>query len=857
MRPTDKVFNALEAHGSKIEHHNGSYTAQCPAHPDGRPSLAISEGADGRVLLHCFAGCTTASILSALELEAADLFPEQDKPTARQIVATYPYRRGDGSLAFEVLRYHPKDFRQRMPDGRGGWVWNLKALTPEDRDLPFKLPELLEAIRANPGAPLVIAEGEKDAHALWAAGTPATCNAAGAGKWRSGHSKAIIDAGFRDIVIWADRDEPGRNHAASVAESLRTEGYSGSLEIVELACPDGCKDAGDALARHGEKWRGSLGRLDVLTNVDNVDTTDLPGQTVQIGVDKSVDTCTVTVDKYDPEPDLSEILRSTGLLGRYSTALASAYQVSPGFAFATAFGVAGIPVGLGATVEITQDWREPGVLHFLVVAPPAERKTPVLSAAMQPIWEAEKAARQGRDEEIAKAKAEHELLAVARDQARKDGGAAFAEALVRLESHSIPARFTALASKATAEALEALAAAQGEDVARIAVVSDEAGGVFGDLGRYNKAGTNYEVLLAGYDAGHYTSSRIARGEIRVDELRVPLLLMGQPSAWAQVAGDADAGGRGLLARLCPIRPRSLVGARFGFGEPMPEQISRAWRERLNALFAAAYAGEAPEPMRLDGAAFKLFVAMKDEIEGEMTALYSGDILNGWAGKQAGRIVRIAATVHAIATGSLTGLITADEISAALAIGEWLSWHARREYGGEDVPPALSRDAAKLWEWAQHHQEFTARDAYRLVFRGRRARFDVAAEELEKLGLIERLDSRGSRWRGGEQLLTVSTLLSTPNEDITAGQRPLSTLSTLVNTSAEEIENERETEEVVAMNHYVKKEIETMNEPTPVARAKESLSKPPKPEPRHCVECGRPLSRSTGDLCKSCEVKRAS
>ncbi|WP_298349234.1 YfjI family protein [Ferrimicrobium sp.] len=731
----------------------------------------------------------------------------------------------------------------------------MKDLAPEDRSLPFILPELTEAIKNNPELPLVIVEGEKDALALWSQGTAATCNAAGAGKWRPGHSRVIIVAGFKDIVIWADRDEPGRNHAKAVAESLREQGYLGALTLRELHCPDGCKDASDAIAHHPQNWQDMLGGLDVLTNVDNVDKTDLPGETVQIGVDKSVDTDTAPVDKYDPEPDLSEILRSTGLLGQYSKALASAYQVSPGFAFATALGVAGIPVGLGATVEITQDWREPGVLHLLVIAPPAERKTPVLSAAMGPIWDAEKAARQGRDDEIAKTKAEHELLALARDQARKDGGTAFAEALARLESHQVPARFSAVASKATAEALETLAAAQGEDIARIAVVSDEAGGVFGDLGRYNKAGTNYEVLLAGYDAGHYTSHRVTRGEIRVTELRVPLLLMGQPSAWAQVAGDAEAGGRGLLARLCPVRPESLVGVRFGFGEQMPESLSRAWCERLTALFSEAYADEQPEPMRLDAAAFQLFVAMKDEIESEMTALYSGDILNGWAGKQAGRIVRIAATIHAMATGNLAGRITADEIGAALAIGEWLAWHARREYGGEDVAPALSGDATRLWEWAKHRQEFTARDAYRSVFRGLRARFDVAAEQLEKLGLIERLDSRGSNWRGGEQLLTVSTPLSTPNGDITAGQRPLSTLSTFVNTSAEESGNEQATEEVVAMNHYVTKETAQMTELTQVDRVREQLKKEPKPEPRDCAECGRRLVNSTGTLCKPCAARR--
>lgn len=51
------------------------YLACCPAHEDRAPSLSIGEGDDGRILLHCWAGCTTADILAALGLQWSDLFP--------------------------------------------------------------------------------------------------------------------------------------------------------------------------------------------------------------------------------------------------------------------------------------------------------------------------------------------------------------------------------------------------------------------------------------------------------------------------------------------------------------------------------------------------------------------------------------------------------------------------------------------------------------------------------------------------------------------------------------------------------------------------------------------------------------
>lgn len=52
----------------------GRYMANCPAHEDRSPSLSIREGKDGRVLVHCFAGCTFAAILASSGLTPRDLF---------------------------------------------------------------------------------------------------------------------------------------------------------------------------------------------------------------------------------------------------------------------------------------------------------------------------------------------------------------------------------------------------------------------------------------------------------------------------------------------------------------------------------------------------------------------------------------------------------------------------------------------------------------------------------------------------------------------------------------------------------------------------------------------------------------
>ena len=63
---------------SKLEKVSGTrnrFKALCPAHGDRTPSLSITEGDDGRVLLYCFGGCTIDSVLAAMGLSITDLFP--------------------------------------------------------------------------------------------------------------------------------------------------------------------------------------------------------------------------------------------------------------------------------------------------------------------------------------------------------------------------------------------------------------------------------------------------------------------------------------------------------------------------------------------------------------------------------------------------------------------------------------------------------------------------------------------------------------------------------------------------------------------------------------------------------------
>lgn len=62
--------------GLKAGHGAGRWIAKCPAHADRSPSLTIRAEDDGRVLVHCFAGCSAVDVVGALGLAMTDLFPE-------------------------------------------------------------------------------------------------------------------------------------------------------------------------------------------------------------------------------------------------------------------------------------------------------------------------------------------------------------------------------------------------------------------------------------------------------------------------------------------------------------------------------------------------------------------------------------------------------------------------------------------------------------------------------------------------------------------------------------------------------------------------------------------------------------
>jgi hypothetical protein len=190
----------------------------------------------------CHAGrCDTKKICESIGLSVADLFPA--RPSNKlSLVKTYDYYDRDGVLLFQKLRFldgnGKKTFRQRKPDGAGGWTYKLGD-TPR---VLYNLPSVINAVQNE--IPVWVVEGEKDADTLIALGVVATTMPNGAGTWLPINTASLAGA---TVEIVADNDSAGISHANAVLAELQEAGCN----VQAWRCP-AFKDISDHLANGGK-----------------------------------------------------------------------------------------------------------------------------------------------------------------------------------------------------------------------------------------------------------------------------------------------------------------------------------------------------------------------------------------------------------------------------------------------------------------------------------------------------------------------------------------------------------------------------------------------------------------------------
>lgn len=235
----------------------------CPQHDDRDPSLSINTAKDAWMCGPCGASGTSWQLVAFLKGLSRDDEPavnaacadlglihrngnsngngtrpkEPSKP--RQIIDQFPYPDEAGELLYEVVKYDPKDFRQRRPDGHGGWIWNMQGV----RRVPFGLPEVIRAVD------VFVAEGEKDARALRKIGLTGTTMVGGTAASVNPAAVADFVAYFKEhqhVTILRDNDQPGEEHRERLLRGFF--GRVKSLKSVDLSGLPPKGDVSDWLA---------------------------------------------------------------------------------------------------------------------------------------------------------------------------------------------------------------------------------------------------------------------------------------------------------------------------------------------------------------------------------------------------------------------------------------------------------------------------------------------------------------------------------------------------------------------------------------------------------------------------------
>jgi len=202
----------------KVKQTSNGIEALCPSHNDKSPSLTASY-TKGRILFKCQAGCSFESVVSALGMEENQFFTQEEKTQPKTIESTYRYEDKDGNHVMDVVRFKPKGFRPRRPDGK----LTLDGVTR----VPYRLPQLLAAIKE--GREIIIVEGEKDCDNAKKIGLVATTFAGGAGKWLKEYSKWFQEA---KVICLPDHDDAGRKGMSIIASEISM--VAKSVRLLEL-----------------------------------------------------------------------------------------------------------------------------------------------------------------------------------------------------------------------------------------------------------------------------------------------------------------------------------------------------------------------------------------------------------------------------------------------------------------------------------------------------------------------------------------------------------------------------------------------------------------------------------------------
>lgn len=627
---------------------DGQWVARCPAHGDAHQSLSVGIGKDGRVLLKCHAGCTTADIAGAMSLTMKDLFVEPPKQSEKpKVTATYDYRDAAGKLLAQKLRYSDKHFSWRRPDGRGGWIYNRKGV-------PHSL-----YVAGQMSSVVYVVEGEKDAnnlHEKIGGCAVSGADGAGPGKWRKKYTEQLRN---RSVYILCDNDNVGMVYAQEVAAALH--GTAKSVKLLDLSTvwPD-IPEHGDVSDMISALGAEEAARRLVKLSRETPEWT--PGSFEGFegfeGQLKSENgfcefCCFCGPDlKKNPHFPAAEFPR---VLRNFAVNASASLQVAIDMTSVCVLAVSSLCAQRKFKVHTLGDWHEPVNIYAVIVANPSERKSATISLAVNPVYRYQREENERRRPHVEEYQDKRDMLqrrieslkksATSNAKKAKSDSPATAEdiRLLRLEMEDLEKDaieyISLTADDITMEALVSKMAANNETMA---LVSSE-GGIFNVMsGLYSGGMVNIDIILKAWSGDHVEVNRKGRPPETLLNPSLAILLMTQPRVLEAVMKSTDFAGRGLNARFLYAIPASPVGTRTFNAPSIPQDVIDEYDSLICRLLSIPDTGE-PRVIELTDEARDELEKIHNEIEPRLVR--DLEPLEDWGGKYVGTVARIAGLLH--------------------------------------------------------------------------------------------------------------------------------------------------------------------------------------------------------------------
>jgi len=698
-----------------LKNGNGSqYLARCPFHSDSQPSLSI-DGEEG--IFHCF-GCgasgdafdfygrlknlsgfpeTVQGIGASFNIQGSGI-PSMGN-SKRQIVATYDYTDETGKLLYQTVRYDPKDFRQRRPDGKGGYIPNLKGV----RRVPYRLLDVLQADL------VFVVEGEKDADALVHLGFVGTTCPMGAGKWQDEYSQSLTG---KDVVLIPDNDESGYKHVEKIAESLKD--IARSIKILELPSLPDKGDVSDWIQAGGTKEE--LERL-----IEECPSWDPKKASPNVGKNHIEWETPVLLDDFSL-PDMEPV---PGIIGKFSQAVSVATETPLELAVGMALATVATACQGKAIVQVKRGYSEPLNVWINAVLESGNRKSAVNNETTRPFhtWESQHYLSMEADVKEAESKRKNQesrlkSLRARYGKAKCDELDEIEEEIRELEAAlvEVPVLPKVWVQDITPEHLGTMMAIHHE---KMAIISAE-GGIFDIIsGRYSNGIPNLDLFLQSHSGDPV---RVDRGSREAIYLEHPALTMGlspQPEVLRSIAGSPGFRGRGLLARFLYLLPKSKLGHRTLETEPVPQHTKEAYEFVIHALLSLEPSLDergkpVPHIISLTYAAYEEWLEFSRVVERDLREGGRFENITDWAGKLPGAAARIAGLLHCVEYPSQpwSTQISLETMQQALGLAAVFASHALKVFDLMGADKSL-KGARKVWRWIKRGrlQSFKKNECY--------------------------------------------------------------------------------------------------------------------------------------------------